>query len=76
MVQPVFMSSDRLVTASDTLTSACVASDRSGNERAVQVVKRSHYITKGLRSGGNPSRLNDVWESWSFMANFIYKPVH
>ena len=70
------MRSDRNFTSTDTLLSATVASDRSGNERAVRIMKQSHYVVKGLRPGANPVRLNMIWECWGFLVNFMYQPVH
>ena len=57
------------------MVSASVASDRSGNERAVNVCKKSGYIKRGLAPHGEPRRLNDSWLAWSFQANFMYAPV-
>jgi hypothetical protein len=55
--------------------SASVAADRSGNERAVNVVKRSGFLKRGLRPAQSPAQIDDVWKAWSFQANFMFKPV-
>jgi hypothetical protein len=47
-LQPVFGDGDRHFTTEETILSAGVATDRSGNERAVRYSKISNYITKGL----------------------------
>jgi hypothetical protein len=74
-IQPIFAKSDRRFVGDETVVSASVASDRSGNERAVNICKQSGYIKRGLTPHGNPRRLNDSWLAWSFQANFMYAPV-
>ena len=74
-IQPIFAKSDRRFNGDETLVSASVASDRSGNERAVNMAKKSGYIKRGLTAGGCPKRLNNAWLAWSFQVNFMYKTV-
>jgi len=75
LVQPKFARSDRKFTTEDILTSACIATDRSGNERAVNVCKYSGVIQRGLLRSGNPADLDDTWLAWSFQSNFVFRPV-
>lgn len=73
--QPVFGKSDLRFKGRDTLFSASIASDRGGNERTVNVSKRSGYVKRGYQPGMDPVMFNDVWLCWMFMANFMYSPV-
>eukprot|EP00957_Ditylum_brightwellii_P033215 2516550-Ditylum_brightwellii.AAC.1 len=58
-----------------TLQSASIVTDRSGNEHAVNICKLSGILKRGLTRAGDWGRLNDVWFAWSFQANFMFKPV-
>ena len=51
------------------------AHDRPGNERGVNVSKRSALLKRGFHHGMNPVRFNCVWRCWAFRANFMFKPV-
>ena len=73
--QPVFAKSDEKFTAEETMSSASTATDRSGNERAVNIQKRVGYIQKGICSKSNLKRADNVWIAWSFQENFMFKPV-
>ena len=74
-IQPIFAKSDRRFIGKETIISASVASDRSGNERAVNMAKKSGYIKRGLTAAGSPERLNNAWLAWSFQVNFMYNTV-
>ena len=74
-IQPIFAKCDRRFAGKETVSSASVASDRSGNERGVNLSKKAGYIKRGLVPGGCPKRLNNVWMAWGFQVNFMYKPV-
>ena len=74
-IQPIFAKSDRRFVGSEAVVSASVASDRSGNERAVNMAKKSGFIKRGLTCGSNPERLNNAWLAWSFQVNFMYNTV-
>ena len=74
-IQPAFAKSDRRFSSNETLISATVAADRSGNERAVRYTKMSGIIQRGLRPNGSPSRYNDVWLSFSYQTNFMFRSV-
>ena len=74
-IQPIFAKSDRRFSGGDAVVSSSVASDRSGNERGVNLSKKPGYIKRGLVPGGCPIRLNNVWKAWGFQVNFMYKPV-
>ena len=64
-----------MFTAMETLVSASIAADRSGNERAVRLVKLSGFLRRGLHPRGCPKRLNNMWLAWSFQSNFMFKSV-
>ena len=73
--QPIYAKSDQRFKGSDTLLSASIASDRGGNERVVNVSKRSGIIKRGCNVGMDASMFNDVWITWGFQANFIFNQV-
>ncbi|KAL7427990.1 hypothetical protein ACHAXH_000754 [Discostella pseudostelligera] len=75
VLQPTFAPSDRRFSGKETKISASIASDRGGNERAVNVSKRSAYISRGFRPNMNPERFDMAWRSCSFKSNFMFKPV-
>ena len=52
------------------------AAARSGNERAVKIIKLSHYLKNGLRPSESVVDLCDVWLAWGFLVNFMYEGVH
>ena len=64
--QPVFARSDRKFRGVETLISASIATDRSGNERAVRMAKSSGFLQRGLSCTGCPKRLDIIWLVWSF----------
>jgi hypothetical protein len=43
--------------------------------QAVNVMKRSGLIRRGLQKHQDTSAIADVWLAWGFQANFMYKPV-
>jgi hypothetical protein len=75
VIQPCFAKSDEKFEDTETLLGAAIASDRSGNERAVRVMKLSKFIKSGLQPNESAERLSDVWLCWGFMSNFVYKSV-
>ena len=75
VLQPAFASSDRQFNTYELLSSASVASDRSGNERAVNICKRSEYIWQGFVMGMDAGEFNKMWRTWGFRANFMFKPI-
>ena len=75
VLQPVWAESDRRFGRDDTLLTASVATDRGANERAVNVCKRSWFVSRGLHPNECPKKLNDAWLTWSFQTNFMYNPV-
>ena len=75
VIQPTFAASDKKFSAMDTIHTADVATSRSGNERGVNVSKRSGYIQRGIRPNANAGTMDDVWLTWSFASNFMYEPV-
>ena len=75
VLQPVWAESDRRFGRNETLLSASVATDRAGNERAVNVCKRAWYVSRGFTQNMSPKQMNDAWMTWSFQANFMHNPV-
>jgi hypothetical protein len=74
-LQPLFARSDQKFNTREVNRSSTVASDRSGNERAINVAKRAGVLKRGLRLNESPDVNADVWIAWGFQANFMYKPV-
>lgn len=74
-MQPVFAESDKKFNRKQTLSSAAVASDRSGNERSVRIVKTSKYIKRGLSQRQSFHRLQNIWLGYGFQVNFMYSTV-
>ena len=75
IAQPVYGKSDQRFKGEDTLYSASLASDRGGNERGVNVSKRSGVIKKGFGVGMDAHIFQDNWITWGFQCNFMFKPV-
>jgi hypothetical protein len=75
MLQPWFAESDQKFGTKQVLTSAQIAHDRSANERAVCVSKRSDFLKRGHHMRTDTATTDDVFIGWSFQANFMYKPV-
>ena len=75
VLQPVWAKNGERFTREETIKSASVASDRGGNERAVNVSKRAGYISRGFQPNMCPERFNRAWLSWSFKSNFMFQPV-
>ena len=75
VMQLMFSRSDRTFTAKETIVLGSVASDRSGNERAVNRAKMSNILKRGLTQAGCPKRINNIWLAWSFQSNFMFKSV-
>ena len=73
--QPIFGRSDERFTGRDTIYSASIASDRAGNERAVNVCKRSGVIQRGFKPGMDAQMFQDVWITWGFQANFMFDSI-
>jgi hypothetical protein len=74
-LQPAFARNDRKFNTREVNRSSTVASDRSGNERAVNVAKRAGVLKRGLRPNESSDVIADVWIAWGFQANFLNKPV-
>ena len=64
---------DSLSSGDSVLRTACVAVTRSGNERAVKRSKLSWVVSIGMKLKlCDVQLLCDVWEAWTFRANFMY----
>ena len=74
-LQSIFARSDCKFTGQETIHTALVATDCSGNEGAVNQCKESGYLKRKLQENGKPALLDSVWLSWLFQTNFMYKPV-
>ena len=74
-LQPSFAKSDSRFRRRETLSSAIVAADRSGNERAVRITKMAGYIGRGLDSRQSIERVDKAWLAWGFQVNFMFKSV-
>ena len=75
LLQPFFAKSDRKFSSREVLLSGAVASDRSGNERAVRRLKSSELIARGIHQKHDLGRFSDLWIAWGFQCNFMFKPV-
>ncbi|KAL9186550.1 hypothetical protein ACHAXT_005788 [Thalassiosira profunda] len=75
VLQPVWAESDRRFGRDETLLTAAVAHVRGANERAVNVCKRSWFVSRGFRPNSSAKELNDAWMTWSFQCNFMFRPV-
>jgi hypothetical protein len=74
-LQPTFAKSDRKFRREDTLSSAVVAADRSGNERAVRLSKMSAYLNDGMENNQSIERIHLAWIDWGFQVNFMFNAV-
>ena len=74
-LQPPSAKSDQRFKGRTTVYAATIAHDRSGNERVVNVCKRSRLMKRGFQENMNPVRFNTAWRAWGFQANFMYRPV-
>jgi hypothetical protein len=75
LLQPFFARSNRKFSSREVLLSGAVASDRSGNERAVNRLKCSNMIARGIHQTQDLPRFADLWIAWGFQCNFMFKPV-
>ena len=78
ILQPTFAKSDKQLSTIDIVvrfSTSSVAADRSGNERAVRVTKMSAYVKRGTQTHKFIEQLSDVWTTWSFQSNFMFKSV-
>ena len=75
VLQPPASESDERFRGRTTIYAATIAHDRSGNERAVNVCKRSGVMKRGFKQGMNTVRFNYLWRGWAFWANFMYRSV-
>ena len=75
ILQPDFKKSNWRFHGLETISSAGVATDKSGNERQVKSCKMSGEVTHGLQPGGDLAHIDDAWLAYSFQANFMYMSV-
>ena len=74
-IQPPSARSDRRFPGCQTIFAGAVAHDRSGNERAVNLCKRSGLMKRGYKQGMSARRFNNAWRTWGFQTNFMFKAV-
>ena len=72
--QPVYGKSDQRFKGSQTMLSASIASDRGGNERAVNVSKRCGVVKRGFKESMDAKMFQDTWITWGFQSNFMFNP--
>ena len=73
--QPIFKRLDKLFSANDIIESEQIATNRSGNKRAVNNEKHSGYVQQGLTKTSSVSIIDDVWMDWGFQVNFMHQSV-
>ena len=49
--------------------------DRGGNERAVNVAKRSWFLKRNFQMNSSAKLMDDSWMTWSFQCNFMYDSI-
>jgi len=74
VVQPIYVSNKVGFSFEDGLCSSEVASDRSGNERAVRLAKLSDFLTDGVHNNQSFERMNIFWKCFNFLTNFMTEP--
>ncbi len=74
-MQPDYAKADAKFTRNEAIISATIATDRSGNERAVRLSKQCGLINKGIKPSLSFVRIDNVWLVCSFQCNFMYKKV-
>ena len=75
VLQPEWADSDKRFNRQQTLLTASVATNRGGNERAVNVCKRAGFVRAGFQPNSSPKILDDAWITWGFQANFMFNPI-
>ena len=75
VLQPVWAESDWRFGRNEALLTGSVATDRAGNERAVNVSKRAWFLSRDFAQNMSPKQMNDAWLTWCFQANFMFNPV-
>jgi hypothetical protein len=73
--QPVFAKSDKKFNSRQVHQIADVATDRSGNERCVNIAKRFGIIKRGMEKRQSTAVIADAWLVSGFQANFMFKKV-
>ena len=73
ILQPDFKKSDKKFRREETISSAGIATDRSGNERGVKYSKYSGILARGMTAKNDFAMIDDIWLAWSFQTNFMYE---
>ena len=60
VLKPAFTERDEHVNRNQTALSASVATDRGGNERAINVAKQSWYVKRGFWPNSDPKQMNNA----------------
>ena len=66
ILQPDFKKSDKKFRRKETISSAGIATDRSGNERGVKYSKYSGILSRGMTAKNNFAMIDDIWLACSF----------
>lgn len=75
VLQPHFTNANRDFSTQEKLCSSNVASNRSGNERAVRYIKTSGFLKNGIESNQDWRRVDKIYTAYAFQVNFMFKPV-
>ncbi len=75
VLQPTFARKGRIFTSKVMLTTASIATDRAGNERAVNRLKTSEYIRGGVQRAQSFTAVNSTWLAYGFQVNFMFESV-
>ena len=75
VLQPIFKIKNKQSTDNEVLTTASIASDRSGNELAVKLMKTAGIIKGGIDSNQSFKTVNDYWHVYCFQVNLMSKGV-
>ena len=73
VIQPKFSKLLRNFAGVDSLFISEAASGRPGNERAVKIVKRSHFISSGMCLNQFFKRMSSTWKSFAFQSIVMCK---
>jgi hypothetical protein len=75
VLQPSFAKAHKKFNTYETLYSGAIAHDRLANARAVRLSKASLFLSDGLMQNEDHVCWCNVWLSWGFQINFMYRPV-
>ena len=76
ILQPDFKKSHKKFCRKETISSAGIATDRSGNERGIKYSKYSGILACGMTAKNNFAVIDDTWLAWSFQTNLFMKVLY